>query len=125
VSRRSGSWQQYLIAYDLMLKVGNAPGLKDRAEQINPVPGTNPREWLRQNIDTYSHPVGTCTMGSGPDAVVDPETLTVRGISGLRVADVSIMPRITSGHTHGPAFMIGSKAAKMAGRSTLRPVWTS
>ena len=55
-------------------------------------------------------------MGSGPDAVVDPESLTVRGISGLRVADVSIMPRITSGHTQGPAFMIGSKAAKMLGR---------
>jgi choline dehydrogenase len=112
-----GDYEQCLIAYDLMLKVGNAPGLKDwRAEQINPVPGTNPHEWLRQNIDTYSHPVGTCAMGSGPDAVVDPETLTVRGISGLRVADVSIMPRITSGHTQGPAFMIGSKAAKMLRR---------
>ena len=112
-----GDYEQCLIAYDLMLKVGNAPGPKDwRAEQINPVPGTNPHEWLRQNIDTYSHPVGTCAMGSGPDAVVDPETLTVRGISGLRVADVSIMPQITSGHTQGPAFMIGSKAAKMLGR---------
>jgi choline dehydrogenase len=117
-----GDYEQCLIAYDLMLKVGNAPGLKDwRAEQINPVPGTNPHEGLRQNIETYDHPVGTCAMGSGSDAVVDPETLTVRGISGLRVADVSIMPRITSGHTQGPAFMIGSKAAKMLGASCPSP----
>jgi choline dehydrogenase len=43
-----GDYEQCLIAYDLMLKVGNAPGLKDwRAEQINPVSGTNPHEWLR------------------------------------------------------------------------------
>jgi choline dehydrogenase len=109
-----GDFEQCLAAYELMLKVGNSPGLADwRAEQINPQPGADPREWLMQNIFTYSHPVGTCAMGSGPDAVVDPETLTVRGLSGLRVADVSIMPRITSGHTQGPAFMIGSKAAKM------------
>jgi len=109
-----GDFEQCLAAYELMLEVGNGPGLADwRAEQLNPAPGADPRAWLMQNIYTYSHPAGTCAMGSGPDAVVDPETLTVRGVAGLRVADVSIMPRITSGHTQGPAFMIGSKAAEM------------
>jgi choline dehydrogenase len=109
-----GDYEQCLLAYDLMLRLGNAPGLAAwRAEQINPPPAAEPRAWLMQNIDTYRHPVGTCAMGSGPDAVLDPETLMVRGVSGLRVADVSIMPRITSGHTQGPAFMIGSKAARI------------
>jgi len=109
-----GDYEQCSTAYDLMLKVGNAAGLADwRAEQIDPAPGTDPRGWLTQNIFSYSHPVGTCAMGSGADAVVDPQTLAVRGLSGLRVADVSIMPRITSGHTQGPAFMIGHKAAEM------------
>ncbi len=109
-----GDYEQCLVAYDLMLKVGNSPGLKDwRAGQYDPPPGTDPKSWLLQNINSYSHPVGTCAMGSGADTVVDPKTLTVRGVSGLRIADVSIMPRITSGHTQGPAFMIGHTAAKM------------
>jgi choline dehydrogenase len=107
-------YDQCLAAYSLMLKVGNAPGLADwRAEQIDPAPETAPADWLLNNVYSYSHPVGTCAMGSGKAAVVDPETLTVRGLAGLRVADVSIMPRITSGHTQGPAFMIGHRAAKM------------
>lgn len=109
-----GDYEQCLAAYELMLRVGNSPGLAAwRAEQVNPPPGADPRAWLTQNIYTYSHPVGTCAMGAGPDAVVDPATLRVRGVDGLRVADVSLMPRITSGHTQGPAFMIGSKAAQI------------
>ncbi len=109
-----GDYDQCVTAYNLMLKVGNSPGLADwRAEQFYPAPGTDPHDWLRQNIFSYSHPVGTCAMGSGAHAVVDPRTLAVHGLSGLRVADVSIMPRITSGHTQGPAFMIGHKAAAM------------
>jgi choline dehydrogenase len=51
-------------------------------------------------------------MGIGGTAVVDPQ-LRVYGVTGLRVVDVSIMPRITSGHTQGPAFMIGDKGASM------------
>ncbi len=112
-----GDFEQCVTAYNLMLEVGNAPGLADwRAQQIDPPPGADPRAWLTQNIFSYSHPVGTCAMGPGADAVVDPKTLAVRGLSGLRVADVSIMPRITSGHTQGPAFMIGHKAARILQR---------
>jgi choline dehydrogenase len=58
------------------------------------------------------HPVGTCAMGPGADAVVDPQ-LRVHGIQGLRVADASIMPTITSGNTNAAAVMIGEKAADM------------
>ncbi len=74
-------------------------------------------EWLKQAGGTTLHPVGTCKMGNGADAVVDAE-LRVRGIDGLRVADASIMPIISSGNTNAPTIMIGEKAADMILKAT-------
>ncbi len=69
-------------------------------------------EWVRHNAETTYHPVGTCKMGIDPLAVVDPE-LRVHGIEGLRVADASIMPTLTSGNTNAPCIMIGEKCSSM------------
>jgi choline dehydrogenase len=60
---------------------------------------------------TIFHPVGTCKMGSDPMAVVDDE-LRVRGLNRLRVIDASVMPRITSGNTNAPTYVIAEKGAR-------------
>jgi choline dehydrogenase len=60
---------------------------------------------------TIFHPVGTCAMGPGPQAVVD-ERLRVHGVDGLRVIDASVMPRITSGNTNAPTYMIAERGAE-------------
>ena len=68
---------------------------------------------------TIFHSVGTAATGSGPEAVVYNE-LRVHGVDGLRVADASIMPTITSGNTNAPTIMIGEKAAAMILASAVR-----
>jgi choline dehydrogenase len=73
-------------------------------------------DYVRRACVTYHHMAGTCKMGEGEDAVVDPE-LRVRGLSGLRVADASIMPDVVSGNTNAPSIMIGEKAADLIRQS--------
>ena len=89
---------------------------KYSVEEILPGPGTASDEEIlafnRQYGTTIYHPVGTCRMGEDPASVVD-SRLRVRGIAGLRVADASVMPTLTTGNTNAPTIMIGEKAAAM------------
>jgi len=86
------------------------------AEEFQPGPGVASDiqllNYARQKGGTVYHPTSTCTMGTGPMAVVDPE-LRVHGIEGLRVADASVMPTVISGNTNAATIMIGEKLTDM------------
>jgi choline dehydrogenase len=98
-------------------RIMNAGPMRDVSKD-EMAPGVNTQsdddllEWVKHNAETTYHPVGTCKMGSDPMAVVD-DQLRVHGVQGLRVADASIMPTLTSGNTNAPSIMIGEKAARM------------
>jgi choline dehydrogenase-like flavoprotein len=69
--------------------------------------------FIRQTVGTLFHPVGTCAMGTGPEAVVDPASLRVHGIGGLRVIDASVMPAIVSANTMAATYCIAEKGADL------------
>jgi choline dehydrogenase len=68
-------------------------------------------DYVRGSVVTYHHQAGTCRMGTDADAVVDPSSFAVHGLSGLRLADASIMPQVTTGNTNAPTIMIAERAA--------------
>jgi choline dehydrogenase len=70
-------------------------------------------DWVARDAETALHPSCTCRMGTDPDAVVDPASLRVHGVDGLRVVDASVMPSITNGNIYAPVMMIGEKAADL------------
>jgi choline dehydrogenase-like flavoprotein len=76
-------------------------------------------EALYNEAHSLWHPVGTCRMGTDRASVVTPQ-LEVRGVRGLRVADASVMPIITRGHTHAPSVLIGAKAADLIAAANLQ-----
>ncbi|MDH1338135.1 GMC family oxidoreductase [Ectopseudomonas oleovorans] len=104
-------------AIRLTRRIVAAPALaRYRPEEYKPGPQYQSEEDLQRAAGeigtTIFHPVGTCAMGQGREAVVDAR-LRVHGIAGLRVVDASIMPGITSGNTCSPVLMIAEKAAQM------------
>jgi choline dehydrogenase len=92
---------------------GAMSALLDRPFEL---PADPSDEQLLEHIRTYTqttfHPTSTCAMGTGDDAVVDPE-LRVRGVDGLRVVDASVMPAVPRGNTNAPTIMIAEKAADL------------
>jgi choline dehydrogenase-like flavoprotein len=69
--------------------------------------------FIRQNVGTLFHPVGACSMGVGREAVVDPASLRVHGVDGLRVIDASVMPSIVSANTVAATYCIAEKGAAL------------
>jgi choline dehydrogenase len=70
------------------------------------------RDYVRRTAITYHHQVGTAKMGVDEMAVVDPERLAVRGVTGLHVGDASVIPVVPAGNTNAPAILIAEKLAR-------------
>ncbi len=97
-----------------LLQQSNFDEFRDKLLMPNNLPKSD-ADWethIRKSLETIYHPVGTCKMGNDAMAVVDHE-LKVHGLDGLRVIDASIMPKIVSGNTNAPVYMIAEKGADM------------
>ena len=101
-----------------LLKLGRTDAMRKIVEEpVEPFPKGDDdeslMEYIRGRAVTVFHPVSTCKMGpAGPDTVVGPD-LKVHGVLGVRVADASIFPTLTSGNTNAPSIMVGEKASDL------------
>jgi choline dehydrogenase len=109
----------------LLAEIGHEPAIAKYLakpfvpERIDGITDEELRDHIRETTQTLYHPVGTCAMGTGEQAVVDP-ALRVRGVEGLRVVDASVMPVVPRGNTNAPTVMVGEKGADLIlGRSPL------
>jgi choline dehydrogenase len=106
--------ESLVAAVELCRRMGETDALADwGVRQVYPGPEADRgalEEYVRKTAITYHHQVGTCKMGIDQDAVVDPR-LRVHGVDGLRVADASIMPMVTTGNTNAPSVMIGERVS--------------
>jgi len=79
-------------------------------------------EWVRRDAETALHPTCTAKMGTGPDAVLDPRSMRVHGVQGLRVVDASVFPYVPNGNTYAPTMMVAEKGADLIlGNTPLAP----
>jgi choline dehydrogenase-like flavoprotein len=105
-----------LRALDFVTELTQQAPLREiTKEQVNPgaaVTGALREQWVRAETQHMYHAAGSCRIGTPETGVVDPE-LRVHGVEGLRIADASVMPQITSGNTNAPSIMIGEKAADL------------
>ena len=105
----------YVTSVEVAMAIGNGKGFDEiRKEQVS-IPGANRAqiiEYIRANAATYFHFVGTCAMGKDAAAAVD-ETLRVRGMDRLRIADASVMPVIPCCNTNAPTLALAERAAEI------------
>lgn len=108
-------------ACKLIERIFAAPALArfvvgDRNAAVRPATDAQWEAHVRRNTSVSYHPVGTCRMGSDADAVVDPQ-LRLNGVSGVRVADASVIPLLPRANTNATAIMIGERVAEFLGQS--------
>jgi choline dehydrogenase len=106
-----------LAALRMIRRIAAQPALSQYiVRETRPGPAAQDDDALLEHVratgQTSYHPIGTCRMGSDPQAVVDAQ-LRVHGVEGVRVCDASIMPTMVASNTHAPSIMIGEKASDL------------
>jgi choline dehydrogenase len=95
------------------------------AGEISPGPSVETDQeildWVAKDAETALHPSCTAAMGTGPQSVVDPLTMKVHGVEGVRVVDASVMPYVTNGNIYAPVMMLAEKAADLIAGNTPLP----
>ena len=97
------------------------------AGELSPGPSVSSEEevldWVARDAETALHPSCTCAMGRGEESVVDPTSMKVRGLEGLRVVDACVMPYVTNGNIYAPVVMLSEKSADLIkGNTPLAPI---
>jgi len=119
--------REWVEAIKVARKILRQPALSEFNDgEISPGPGVESAEqilnWVAKDAETALHPCGTCKMGRGEMSVIDPKTMRVYGIEGLRVIDASVMPYVTNGNIYAPVMMIAEKASDLIlGNTPLPP----
>jgi choline dehydrogenase len=97
--------------------------------ELSPGPSVDSDEeildWVSRDAETALHPSCTCRMGIDDTAVVDPSSMRVHGLDGLRVVDASVMPYVTNANIYAPTMMIAEKAADLVLGNTPEPASTA
>ena len=97
--------------------------------ELSPGPGVESDEeildWVRRDAETALHPTCTAKMGTGPDAVLDPGSMRVHGLDGLRVVDASAFPYVPNGNTYAPTMMVAEKSVDLVLGNTPLPAATT
>jgi choline dehydrogenase len=119
--------REWVEAIRCARKILNQPAMEEfNGGEISPGPGIETDRqilnWVAKDGETALHPSGTCKMGVDDMAVVDPESMSVHGLTGLRVVDASAMPYVTNGNIYAPIMMMAEKASDLIlGNTPLPP----
>jgi choline dehydrogenase len=119
--------REWVEAVQVARDILNQPALDDfNGGELSPGPGVRTDEeildWVARDAETALHPSCTAKMGIDPMSVVDPASMRVHGLEGLRVVDASVMPYITNGNIYAPVMMVAEKAADLVlGNTPLEP----
>ncbi|MEU6421246.1 choline dehydrogenase [Streptomyces spiralis] len=119
--------REWVEAIRVARRLLNQPALAPyNGGEISPGPSVESDEeilaWVAREGETALHPSCTCKMGTDDMSVVDPASMRVHGLDGLRVVDASVMPYVTNGNIYAPVMMVAEKAADLIlGRQPLEP----
>ncbi|MBK7903332.1 MAG: choline dehydrogenase [Proteobacteria bacterium] len=122
--------REWVEAIRVARRILNQPALAEfSGGEISPGAGVESDDeildWVRRDAETALHPTCTAKMGTGPDAVLDPGSMRVHGLDGLRVVDASAFPYVPNGNTYAPTMMVAEKSADLILGNTPLPAATT